>query len=895
MRKHIASAVAFSKKKAVALSLALSLFAMDGQAQLSSNPDKFLGNITTRYNVDYGKEPFYTLWNQITPENESKWESIEGSARGSFNWQSDAAYNYAKQHNFPFKFHTFIWGGQYPSWMDNLSTAEQYKAIVEWLDAIKKHYPTIDLIDVVNEAIPGHAPAPYKDALGGDGVTGYDWIVKAFELAYERWPDAILIYNDYNTFEWQKSQFIDLVKKVRDAGAPIDAYGCQSHDLTGMDVSKFKSAMTEIQNSLKMPMYSTEYDIGTTDDDLQLQRYKEQIPYMWESSYCAGITLWGYIYGATWTTDGNSGIIRDGKDRPAMTWLRQYMQTDAAKKAKSPFPGMKKEASVYVKPAAPKVPLGDNVPITVRARMRTKTIEKVELYVKGQLYETMTEAPYVSHYTSIATGTHSLKAIVYTTDGEKYERVGSFIVGSRRAVHQGGGELPGTVECENFDGGQEGIVYHDTDNRNTGNAKSYRTNGGGVDIVNTGDGYGLGETMAGEWVEYTVDVLEEGLYSFEALASAGAYGASFNLALSNYSEQTPLTDNITVPCPKLGDFSNYQTIYGRMLVPLQKGKQVIRLNVTGGQCNFDRITFSRVDVNENMKVSVSASPVTPTVGSSVTVKSSANNGGEGIKCIRLYANGVLFATLTEAPYQAEYVPDMKGLCYITAIAEDMDGNESKIATTRISVKNVQKPFGDMVSLPGVIEAENFDEGGETLSFHDTDKVDEGGTKYRSDNEGLDIVTGNGGYAIGYTAANEWTEYTVNVTDPGKYEFEATVSSGVTGSSFRICLVKNSTIMTLATVTVPQTGSSNWDTYKVVKGVLSRNLEEGEQVLRLVISGAQCNIDKIKFNCTESTGINGVMADTPANSEPVIYNLSGQRLNSLQKGINIVNGKKVLVK
>jgi hypothetical protein len=38
-----------------------------------------------------------------------------------------------------------------------------------------------------------------------------------------------------------------------------------------------------------------------------------------------------------------------------------------------------------------------------------------------------------------------------------------------------------------------------------------------------------------------------------------------------------------------------------------------------------------------------------------------------------------------------------------------------------------------------------------------------------------------------------------------------------------------------------------------------------------------------------------MADTPANSEPVIYNLSGQRLNSLQKGINIVNGKKVLVK
>ena len=101
-------------------------------AQLSSNPDKFLGNITTRYNVDYGNEKFYTLWNQITCENESKWGSIEGSRRGSFNWGgTDAAYNYAKQYGFPFKFHTLIWGAQYPSWMNSLSTSEQYDAIVE--------------------------------------------------------------------------------------------------------------------------------------------------------------------------------------------------------------------------------------------------------------------------------------------------------------------------------------------------------------------------------------------------------------------------------------------------------------------------------------------------------------------------------------------------------------------------------------------------------------------------------------------------------------------------------------------------------------------------------------------------------------------------------------------
>ncbi len=908
MMKTILTRLLPSKQKAIALAIASGAFCMTAHAQLSQNPDKFLGNITTRYNVDYGKEEYWTLWNQITPENESKWSSIEGNARNSFNWSgADNAFNYAKRHNFPYKFHTLIWGSQYPSWMDKLSTADQYKAIVEWFDAVKKRYPDLPLIDVVNEAIAGHAPAPYKEALGGDGVTGYDWIIKAFELAYERWPNAILIYNDYNTFQWNTSQFITLVKTLRDAGAPIDAYGCQSHDLTDLDVGSFKSVMNNLQTNLKMPMYSTEYDIGTDDDNLQLKRYQEQIPYMWESSYCAGITLWGYIYGATWTTNGNSGLIRldeDGTatDRPAMTWLRKYMATDKAKNAKSPFPGMKKEASVYVKPAGPRVPVEESIPITVRARMRTKTIDYVELYIKGQLYETMKEPPYVVYYTPTVQGTHSLKAIVYTTDGEKYERIGNFTAGGKRTIYNEKMVLPGTIEAEDFDAGPSNIVYYDSDASNTGSARSYRTNGGGVDLVKVSDdGYGIGKTVAGEWVEYTVDVQEEGLYSFDAYASAGASNASFKLALSNYLEQTPLTDDIPVPCLESGNFDNYLPVHGRMTVPLEKGKQKIRLRITGGQCNIDRIEFQRVDLNEQMKIRVTATPPTLTVGDNATVKVSVTGGADIIKEVRLYANGVLFDTIDEVPGQTTYETVAKGTTVFSAVAVDADGNESAISTYRVTVKGQQAPYKtEMAELPGVLEAEDFDQGGESISFHDTDSDDQGKANYRIDNEGVDIVKSNNRNVIGYTASGEWLEYTVNVTASGTYEFEATVSSGTTGSAFRIGEVKGTTTTFLATVNVPQTGSSNWDSYKVVKGKLNRDLSKGTHVLRIMITGAQCNIDKIKFICTVPTGIEDVMADTPVQNpigdgKPVIYNLSGQRLNSLQKGINIVNGKKVLVK
>ncbi|MBO4451240.1 MAG: endo-1,4-beta-xylanase [Bacteroidaceae bacterium] len=869
--------------------LLLTLVSVTAQAQLSSNPDKFLGNITTRYNVDYGNEKYYTLWNQITCENESKWGSVEGT-RGSFNWGCDNAVNYAKQHNFPFKFHALIWGAQYPNWLPNLSPSERYQAIIKWLDAIKKKYPKLDMIDVVNEAVGMHQQGNpmMKESLGGEGVTGYDWLIKAFELAYERWPDAILIYNDYNTFQWDTDNYIKLVQTLRNAGAPIDAYGCQSHDVTDISLSNFKSVMAKIQNALKMPMYSTEFDVGTTDDNKQLTQYKNLIPVMWEADYCAGITLWGYIYGATWTTDGNSGIIRDGKDRPAMTWLREYMKTDKAKNAKSPYPGMKKEASLYVKAAGWNVARNDSIPITVRLQMRTKTVDHVDLYVKNKLYATMYEEPYVAYYKPTTQGTYDLKAIVTTTDSCTYERLASFnTLSNTRSPYNKDMELPGVIEAEDFDIGADGLTYHDSDTRNDG-VRTYRTNGGGIDLLKVDTAYVVGHTVAGEWMEYTVNVTEEGYYNFDAIVSAGAFNASFQLALSNYDMQTDLTNVIPVPCYELGDWDTFTTVHGRMLVPLKTGKQKIRLNITGGQCHIDKIAFSRVDINENMKVTVRVSPTSTTVGNKVTVRVTTTYTDGTIAAVRVYDNGELIQTCTEAPYDIEFYPEYRGSHIISAIAVDEAGKESKEATATVTAKSKRVPFKEM-NVPGIIEAEDFDKGGEGLTFHDSDEKDEGGYKYRLDNEGIDILSGNKGYVVGKTAEKEWMDYSVNVAETAKFSFKATVGSAVEGSKFTISMVRGTTAYTLASVTVPKTSSS---TYKEVEGTFQRSLAAGSNIIRITITGAQCNIDKLEI-IGPDTAINGIENDEATNRQ--IYNLSGQRQQNLQRGINIVDGKKVLVR
>lgn len=307
-------------------SVFIALFLAVVQAQPpASGANKFLGNITTMGQV---RSDFLTYWNQITGENESKWSSIEGR-RDQMNWGgSDKIANFANENGITWKFHTLIWGSQYPSsWLDGLSQSEQLEEITEWYDAVAKKYPDVPMIDVVNEACPGHAPATkYKNALGGDGSTGFDWIITAFKMARERWPKAILIYNDYNNCEYDREVdwTIQLIKAMLKANAPVDAIGCQAHDAYKVSTSTVKRNIDKLAEC-GLPIFITEYDIGESNDSRQEQIMKEQFTMFWNHPKIVGITYWGYIVGNTWR-NGTGLKTSSGTERPALTWLMKYVK-----------------------------------------------------------------------------------------------------------------------------------------------------------------------------------------------------------------------------------------------------------------------------------------------------------------------------------------------------------------------------------------------------------------------------------------------------------------------------------------------------------------------------------------------------------------------------------------
>ena len=729
--------------------MAAGLCVMPAVAQISSNPYKFLGNITTGGSVEAGGgvPSYYTLWNQITCENESKWSSVEGS-RGNFNWNgSDNAFNYAKSHNFTYKFHALVWGAQYPGWLENLSPKERFAAYVNWFDHAKEKYNTLPMIDVVNEAVGMHQKGNpmVKESLGGGGKTGYDWLIKAFDMAYERWPDAILIYNDYNSIQYDIDPYIDLVRTLRDAGAPIDAYGNQSHAVANMNSTSLSNALNKQQDALQMPMFITELDIDIADDAQQKAQYQQVLPVMWEAPYCAGVTLWGYVLGRTWVD--NSGLYRNGVERPAMTWIKEYMATDAAKNAVGPFPGTKKEASIYIRPAALKVAANDVLPVKIHARLATKTIEKVDFYVNDNLVKTMTEAPYVVEHIANSPNWNSMKAVVTATDGTTYERYGRFQVakGTKRTPYNGSAiEIPGTIKTSEFDKGLAGVVASST-------TRSFPMS-----------------VQDGQWMEYTVDVKEAGLYTLEAEVASAKAGCSFHLAEYTLDNLKFLTEFTEVP--NTGSTSEFRTVRCPITEYLTEGRHVLTFLV--------------------------------------------DNGG-------------------------------------------------------FYIKNMKFNLLPTSNLPGTVEAEDV-----------------------LKSEGCSIVSTSDGFALGNFTTNSKAEYSVKVNQAGKYSYEATLSSDVAGSKFNMYLIDaNGEEKSLGMVKVPNTG--NKDVYQVRKGNISASFSEGLYTLRLVGTGGTCNIDNIKFICTEPTGINEVM-DTDTSEAPA-YNLMGVPVNAGYRGIVIKNGKKIFVK
>ena len=214
------------------------------------------------------------------------------------------------------------------------------------------------------------------------------------------------------------------------------------------------------------------------------------------------------------------------------------------------------------------------------------------------------------------------------------------------------------------------------------------------------------------------------------------------------------------------------------------------------------------------------------------------------------------------------------------------------ADTIVTNPPERKAYKETVAtIPGKIEAENYDEGGNRFTFYDKDSENQG-KAYRED--AVDVVSLDGatcsdepctGYAVGYTQAGEWLEYSVNVTSDEELTIIANLATASETSGLQL-FVDDKAITD--SITVPQIDTT-WNAYQqVILGTIK--LSKGEHILRIMITGAYVNVDWIVFALPTPpvTGIapRNLQLSRPAATPLSVFSMTGKFLGKVNASADV---------
>jgi hypothetical protein len=298
--------------------------------------------------------------------------------------------------------------------------------------------------------------------------------------------------------------------------------------------------------------------------------------------------------------------------------------------------------------------------------MATKTIEKVELYVANELVATMTEAPYLFEYSSSTSGTKEVKAVVTTTDGDTYERYGRFQVLSgetkREPYNETLPELPGTIVAGEFDKGVSGVSY----------------SGVTTTVVKSRDKFSTTATQDGAWMEYTVDVKEDGLYTMDMEVASTKDGGRFHLAEYTFDNIDFLTDFTDVP--NTGSTTEFKPVHCSIKKYLTAGKHVFTLLVEKGGFYIQNMTFKLLPTFA-MPGDVEAEDFVENQGGSIVATAdgfawgNANNGSWAQYSVKVNQAG-------KYSYEATVTSDTSGSKFTMTLIDSQD-NEMTLPLVKV--------------------------------------------------------------------------------------------------------------------------------------------------------------------------------------------------------------------
>jgi subtilisin family serine protease len=440
--------------------------------------------------------------------------------------------------------------------------------------------------------------------------------------------------------------------------------------------------------------------------------------------------------------------------------------------------------------------------------------------------------PFDFTWSNALVGTYALTAVATDHDGatSTSPAVNIRVLPGSQPFGGVAASVPGIVEAENFNEGGEGVGYHDLTAGNTGG--QYRQTD--VDIATTtdvGGGYTLGWVTSGEWLAYQVMATVTAEYTLDARVASSGQGGALHVEVDG----TDATGRMVAP--NTGGWDTWQTI-SHAGIPLTAGPHVLRVVIdsngaTGyfANLNYLRLTTPGIDAPPSVRLTSPANGVNYMAPATVALSATASDVDGSVTQVSFYAGSTLLGIDATSPFTFSWNNVPPGDYNLTAVAIDDVGvrTTSDAVTVHVVTPPISTPFGGTAApIPGLIEAENFDEGGEGVAYHDLSPGNTGGQYRQTD---VDITTtsdAGGGFALGYVQGGEWLKYSVSVTATGSYTLSARVASSGAGGTFHVEVDRVDATGPLA---VPNTGG--WQSWQTIStGAIP--LTAGPHVLRVVI-------------------------------------------------------------
>ena len=223
-------------------------------------------------------------FNSVTAENDWKPGELHPQ-EGVWDFsKADKIADFCRQNGIKMRGHCLCWHAQFADWMFVDKKGREVKKEV-FYERLRDHIHTVmnrykDVVyawDVVNEAMAddggrgwgprrGEEPSPYRQSRHFK-LCGDEFIAKAFEFAREADPNVLLFYNDYSCVdEGKRERIYNMVKKMKDAGVPIDGIGMQGHyNIYFPDEAQLDKAISRFKELVKH-IHITELDLRMNNE-----------------------------------------------------------------------------------------------------------------------------------------------------------------------------------------------------------------------------------------------------------------------------------------------------------------------------------------------------------------------------------------------------------------------------------------------------------------------------------------------------------------------------------------------------------------------------------------------------------------------------------------------------